>query len=419
MHPFFARRIAAAAATIATIIAIPAVGQAQQAPATPVVVTPAFDFSGVLFGNYSVRTDSAARANLGGKSPNQFSLDRAYLTFRMPAGENAAIRVTTDIFQNTNTTANGFYQGWVMRLKYAYAQYTGARNDFGSGSSLTGRIGVLHTVIIDYQEAYWPRYLSQVATERDGFFSSADAGIAGLITLGDRWGEVYGTVTSGPGYSAYERDRFKDFALRFSLTPFANQAKLDPIVRSFSVTPWIYKGFLGSAFQSGGAGQIGPGNNGAITDALTRDRWGLFAGVRDRRITGGLEVAQRTDGSETGLNTAAAPRVVHDSTGRLVDGFVVARPFEWFNPATHSGFTVIGRYDHFTPNADPDNVAYDETTPAYNYWVLAAAYDLTQRLTFALDWQVQSPTGFPAGTGINVRPTPRQSTIFMHWQATF
>jgi hypothetical protein len=28
------------------------------------------------------------KAGLGGKSPNQFSLDRAYLTLRMPPGDN-------------------------------------------------------------------------------------------------------------------------------------------------------------------------------------------------------------------------------------------------------------------------------------------------------------------------------------------
>ncbi len=205
------------------------------------VVTPAFDFSGVLFGNYGYRTDSAAKATLGGSNPNQFTLERAYLTFRMPAGENAQIRVTTDIFQNTNNATNGFYQGWVVRLKYGYVQYTGLKSAFGAGSSLTGRIGVLHTVVIDWEEQYWPRYLAQAAVERYGFFSSADAGVAGLLTLGNKWGEVYGTVTSGPGYTAFEKDRFKDVALRLSLTPFANQNALNPIRKSFSITPWFYK----------------------------------------------------------------------------------------------------------------------------------------------------------------------------------
>jgi hypothetical protein len=415
MHSTFARRVVLAT----SIVILPIGAGAQQASATPAVVTPAFDFSGVLFGNYGYRTDSAARAALGGKSPNQFTLDRAYLTFRMPAGDNGAIRVTTDIFQNSNAATNGFYQGWVMRLKYGYFQYTGGRNDFGNGSSILGRIGVLHTVVIDYQEQFWPRYLSQVSLERNGFFSSADAGVAGLITLGDKWGEVYGTITSGPGYTASERDRFKDVALRFSITPFANQAKLNPIVRSFSITPWFYKGWVGSAFQSGGAAQIGPGTNGAVTEGLERDRYGLFTGIRERRITAGLEWAQRQDESETGLNTAAAPRNVVDSTGRVLDGFFVARPAEWFNPAKHSAFSIVGRYDHFTPNTNPTAITYNGTTPSYDYWILGASYDVTQRVIFTLDWQMQSPNDFPPATGVNVRPVPRQSTLFLNWQAVF
>ena len=91
----------------------------RQAP-----VTPALDFSGVIFGNYGLRTDSAAKASLGGKSPNNFTVERAYLNFRMPAGDNGQIRITTDVFQNTNNATNGFYQGWVVRIKYGYLQYT-------------------------------------------------------------------------------------------------------------------------------------------------------------------------------------------------------------------------------------------------------------------------------------------------------
>ena len=203
-------RFAAAGIALAALALAPEEMTAQT-PAQ-VIVTPAFDFSGVIFGSYNIRTDSAAKAALGGKDPNQFAIDRAYLTFRMPAGDNGAIRVTTDIFQNTNAAQNAYYQGWAIRLKYAYFQYTGLRNEFGAGSSLVGRVGVLHTVVIDHEEGFWPRYLQQTAIERNGFFSSADLGLAGLMTLGNHMGEIYGTITNGPGYTAFERDRFKDFA---------------------------------------------------------------------------------------------------------------------------------------------------------------------------------------------------------------
>ena len=221
----------------------------------------------------------------------------------MPAGENGSIRITTEVFQNTNAAQNSYYQGWALRLKYAYAQYTGLKEQFGTGSGVTGRFGILHTVVIDHQEQFWPRYLGQTAVERNGFFSSADGGAAALVTLGNKMGEIYTTITNGPGYPSYDKDRFKDYAARLTLTPFGNQAGMSPIVRSFAISPWFYKGQVGSSFAGGGAGQVGPGTNGAITDGMKRDRYGVFAGVRDRRITAGAEWAQRVDDSETGLNT--------------------------------------------------------------------------------------------------------------------
>ena len=59
------RSVRLIAAGVAITLA-PAIAFAQQAPAAPAVVTPAFDFSGVIFGSYSYRTDSAAKAGLGG-----------------------------------------------------------------------------------------------------------------------------------------------------------------------------------------------------------------------------------------------------------------------------------------------------------------------------------------------------------------
>lgn len=75
--------------------------------------------------------------------------------------------------------------------------------------------------MIDHFENFWPRYLSQSAVERALFFASADVGVAGLYTLPNKAGEVYATIVNGPGYTARARDRFKDFALRLSLTPLA------------------------------------------------------------------------------------------------------------------------------------------------------------------------------------------------------
>lgn len=110
---------------------------------------------------------------------------------------------------------------------------------------------------------------------------------------------------------------------------------------------------------------------------------------------------------------------MHDSTGRLLDGFIVFRPLEVFNESHKSAFSVVARYDRFTPQTDPSSSVpgaanYAGTTPAYNYWVVGASYDVNQRMTLTADWQKQSPTHFPAPVGSNVRPTPEASIFFLH-----
>jgi hypothetical protein len=397
------------ASTAALVLARPALAQ-QPPAATPI------DFSGLMFGSYGLRTDSAGKAGLGGQSPNQFGIDRVYLTWRLPAGDNGAVRVTTDVFQNTNNATNAYYQGWAIRIKYAYFQYTALKDKLGTGSSFTGRVGALHNVVIEQTDAFWPRFIQQNGVERAGFFSSADVGVAGLLTLPSKLGEVYGTVINGPGYTSFERDRFKDAAVRLTLTPFANSSR-NAFAKSVVVTPWYYRGKTASTFAAGGANQVGPGGNGAITEGLTRDRYGIFAGVRDRRFSLGLEFAQRDDQSETGANTTATPRVVTDSTGRLMAGYVVARPLEWLDSERRSPFSLLARYDRLTPNTSPTHANYAGSTPYYEYTVLGALYDLNQRITLALDWQMISPKDYPAGT-LPAR-TPKQSTVFLHWQATF
>jgi hypothetical protein len=374
------------------------------------------EISGLFFGNFSMRTDSAARAGLGGKRPTAFSIERIYLNLKAPAGDNGAFRFTTDIFQNTNPATNGYFQGWSIRMKYAWFEYTMLRNAFGKGTSLLARVGSINNVIIDPSLGAWPRFFNPIAVERVPYFSSADIGAGLLFTLPNKMGDVYATVMNGPGYSSYEKDRFKDPAIRLLVTPLANH---EGYFKTLQIMPWIYKGFVGSQFATGGAGQVGQGQNGAVTDPLARDRYGVVTGIRDRRLTIMTEMAWQHDEGESGANTAISPRVVADSTGRMVDGFIVARPLEIMNPEKRSPFMLVARYDHLTPNVDPLSPNYAGATPSYNFTTLAAAYELNQRITVALDWQQDRAAGFPPPTGTNVRPRPNTSTFFLHWNATF
>jgi hypothetical protein len=374
-------------------------------PTLAVAQTPAstLDFSGLIFGNYQYRTDTIASNALGGKSPNRFDLGRAYLNFRMPAGERGSIRVTTDLFQNTG--GGGYYAGWAVRLKYAYFQYDFTKKLFGvDGMNAVGRVGMLHTVMVDHVDSYWPRFMGQNALETHGFFASADVGVASLVTMPRRRGEAYVTIQNGTGYAAAETDRFKDLAARFSWTPFANDSGF---LRTFVITPWYLMGRAAGNFAAGGTGQVGPGRNGAITEGVQRDRRGLFAAVRDRRLTAGAEFSQRVEEIESGANTVVNPRVVRDRTSDLISAFGIVRPLELGDPKKRSRLSLFGRFDRF----DFDDTPLTKTTLAWG----GAMWDLNSRATFTVDYQAMK-TKTTVGPNTMTVPT---NTVFLHWVTTF
>lgn len=374
------------------LVAAPALLQAQ----TP-TDRPALDFSGVIFGNFQQRMDSTARFQTAGKPQNKFDIARAYLNFRMPAGERGSIRITTDIFQQTNPAAAAYYAGWSVRLKYGYFQYDATRNLAGiNGLAAVVRAGMLHNVVIDHVDSFWPRWFGTNALETHGFFASSDVGAASLLTLPRRRGEVYFTVTNGTGYTAGETDRFKDVALRFTLTPFANDSGF---LRAFAISPWYLKGSTASQFVIAAPAQVGP-----VDDGLQKDRLGVFVGVRDRRLTGGADFSRRIEEIEAGLNTAGSPRTVSRRTSDLISGFALVRPLEWVNPRKRSRLGLIARYDYFKldNSADPSNT----------FTVFGAFWDLNARTSFALDYQQLAPSGTP-------RISAPQQTWFLHWVANF
>ena len=348
--------------------------------------TPQLDFSGIFFANWNYRTDRGARAQ------NRFDLERAYLTFRMPAGERASVRITGDVFQNTTAPGDAFYRGWAFRAKYAYLQYEAVR---GTGLTAMARLGMLQTVAIEHIESFWPRWISRTAIELNGFFQSADLGLAAQVGLPNKRGEIYATVTNGPGYTSRETDRFKDAAARLTVTPFATRSGL---LQGLALSAWAYKGAIASRFVAGGAGQVG-----AVGEGLQRDRWGVFAGLKDRRLTLGAELARKIEEGELGSNTAASPRAVIDSTSTLVSAFAVVRPLELITPATRSPLAAVVRYDRTRFN--------DDTGPAQRLIIAGLLLDITSRLSMAADFQQLLPRDGAPGADTK--------TWFAHFVASF
>ena len=381
--------VAVLLAPIALMAQQPADTTKPAPPPPAATVSIPVDFSGVIYANFQYRGDAGAA-----KSTNKFDLERAYLTFRMPAGDRASIRITADVFQQATPPNDAFYRGWVVRAKYAYLQYDYLKSATGWNGLVRG--GLLHNVVIDHVESFWPRWISQSPVERAGFFSSSDAGVATQLSFPNKFGELYATIVNGPGYTSRETDRFKDYAARLTLTPFSGST--NKVIKTFALTGWTYVGAVGSQFVAGGPGQVG-----TVGSSLPRTRAGIFAGVRDPRLSVGAEWDTRKDGRENGLNTVLSPRVEFDSTGRLIAGFVTAKPFQLLNDKSTFPLGVVARWDRFKPNTATD--AYINTVIGGLTW------DLNKKTALSLDYQEQTPH-----SGAIAAAT---KTYFLHLVANF
>lgn len=379
-------KIVYAAVVALVVVSNPASAQAASARDSTAPRAPAIDFSGIVFANYQYRGESAAR------SANKFDVERAYLTFRMPAGERASVRITTDVYQQTSSGSDAYYRGWSLRAKYAYLQYNYLTGKSWRGSA---RLGLLHNVVIEHDETFWPRWISTSTADRAGFFSSADAGIANTVSVPGGKGEIYSTITNGPGYTSREVDRFKDFASRVTLRPWS--ADSASILRSVALSAWAYKGAIASRFVNGGIGQ-----SGAIGDGLKRDRWGVHVGSATQRLVAVAQYASRTDEGEDGLNTSVSPRAVVDSTGTIISAYAIARPIAGTKSKPHP-LSLLARIDRVTTNTDTD--------AAYDLIVGGVIWDLTTRLSASLDYQEVS-----LREGTPIVPT---RTWFAHFVARF
>jgi hypothetical protein len=308
------------------------------------------------------------------------------------------------VFQSTDSTSNAY----TVRAKYAFLQYEAPK--MANGAQVTGRIGILHNVVIDHMENFWPRYLSQASTERAGFFSSADVGLAALVTLPNKWGEVYANIVNGPGYTTRERDRFKDLAIRLTLTPLLNTSA-SSLLQTFTVTAWGYKGATASGFVNGGTGQIG-----AVGEALDRSRAGVFVGIRDPRLVLGGELAQRHDGGETGLNTPVSPRGTTTTTGRLLSGITILRPLAFANASGKSPFGLVGRYDRITPTVSTIGYATSPASSnAYHTLIAGVFLDISQKAQLALDYQ----ESLASSNGVSTAPPSQSKGYYAHFVVNF
>src|SRR3989442_3697267 len=130
---------------------------AAQAPATQ---APKVTVRGWAYRQYLYQLKDTANHN------NNFDVTRAYINVIGRFSGGVTTRITADINRPAGDNSLRY------RLKYAYVAYT------PQGSSLTYKLGQIHTPFIDWAEALWDyRMQGQMAMERGAYLSSSDFGL--------------------------------------------------------------------------------------------------------------------------------------------------------------------------------------------------------------------------------------------------
>ncbi len=345
---------------------------------------PSWSFNTWIFGTYTYQTDSVTKAANNGDPTSKFTVDRAYLTFRGQVAPDWGFRVTTDVF--TIGAPAPAYAGLGIRLKYAWMQWDFAHAAEPNDLSAFGRIGQITTVVIDDEEHYWARWIQKTAVEFWGIQpASSDLGVGAQVNLPGKWGAAYGVLDNGGGYTvANDADRYKDAALRLSLTPLA---KGNSLLKTFEVSGW---------YQAGRT--QGPGIAPGYKPGLDNNAYGVYVGNADPRFTFGLEYAERLTQSVVPTDSSIA-----DNTAKLTDGFVIVRPFLFADPKG-APLGIIFRYDNYQPNT---NVSLKQ-----NLLIVTVFYDVAKSSSLGISYQGQTQSSPTSAVG--------QKTMYqLNYQITF
>ncbi len=308
-------------------LAVPA---AAQAPATQ---APQVTVGGVAYLQYVYQLKDTANHN------NNFDVTRAYINVIGRFSGGVYTRITADVNRPAGDNSLRY------RLKYAYVAYT------PQGSSLTYKLGQIHTPWIDWEEALWDyRMQGQMAMERGGYLSSSDFGLG----VDGNWDadrvNMQVGIYNGESYSGGTGDKRKDLMGRLSVR----------------VSP------TDDGSRVGGLRVSAYGHYGKPTTGGERSRLLGMVSYRTKQITLAGEYAVTKD------STTGPPAVAHAS-GSVASFFGVYH-------ITNSKASVLARVDLTRPNT---SVANNRLTR----FIAGASYQLSPNLRLLADLDMLSYQG--------------------------
>lgn len=323
MHARLAfRALAAVALSALTASVVQAQASAQQAPQVSV--------TGVVYTQYQY-----SDAPIPAKST--FDMTRAYVNVLGRFSNGITTRVTSDVL------ANGVGGNYVIRLKYAFAAWT------PTGSSLTYKLGMIHTPWVDFEETLWDyRMQGTIAVDRNGAMTSSDVGFGVDGMWNNQQVNAQFAIVNGEGYSGGSGDFRKDFEARVSY-------RLSPTDDNSRVGGLRLSGYVGVG-KTTGAG-------------ADRNRYLGMLSYRKQQFTVAGEYVSRKDGPVT---------------GSIISAFGVYH-------LTNSKVALIGRVDLVDPD---NNVASNNVTRIIG----GASYQLSPNVRMLADLDRVKASG---GTAVN------------------
>lgn len=190
-------------------VATPAVKASTDAPSIRV--------GAVIFADYTIQSGPKGRDADGNDfTPNAFNVPRAYINVTGTLSRHLAFRITPDVVRETGS-ASSASGSQVFRLKYAYAQLN--LDTWMKGLSWV-RLGVQQTPWVDFMETvYRYRFQGTILEDREGYLSSADAGVSTRYTSGGGAVDVHAGFYNGENFTKSEANDQKAFMVRATVRP--------------------------------------------------------------------------------------------------------------------------------------------------------------------------------------------------------
>ena len=214
-----------------TLAASPAAAQVTPTPSTPPPDdNPSVRVGGTLFADFT-KTIAPPITDAGGASvsPSAFNVSRAYINVTGQLNHLFAFRITPDIVRETGS-GSSIAGSMTLRLKYGYVQMN---LDDWLWRGTYVRAGMIQTPFVDFDETvYRYRFQGPTFADREGYMTSSDYGAAARTLLPRGYGEIYGGLYNGEGFTRADPNDQKAFELRATIRPLPSSNR----PRGFRVT---------------------------------------------------------------------------------------------------------------------------------------------------------------------------------------